>query len=110
GMEDVDVSNPYTMNPYKSHPNVAMIKKHMPGTIGCTVCHEGQGQATSMEAAHGHVHAWDYPTKEKIGGVDLVQSSCTKCHSYDQLPEGTEILVAGKALFDKYGCIGCHNG
>jgi hypothetical protein len=108
GMEDVDVNNPYTMNPYKSHPNVEMIKKHMPGSIGCTICHEGQGQATSTKEAHGHVHAWDYPMKEKIGGVNFVEASCTKCHSYDQLPEGTEILVAGKALFDKYGCIGCH--
>src|SRR5258705_4477141 len=40
GMEDVDVSNPYTANPFKSHPKVEMMKKHLPGTIGCTVCHE----------------------------------------------------------------------
>ncbi|MES2201930.1 MAG: hypothetical protein V4498_06750 [candidate division FCPU426 bacterium] len=109
GMEDVDVSNPYAKNPFKSHPKVDMIKKHMPGTIGCTICHDGQGLATDTTAAHGRVHAWDYPMKEKIGGVDFVESSCTKCHAYDALPEGTEVLVAGRALVQKYGCMGCHS-
>jgi hypothetical protein len=45
---------------------------------------------------------------EKLGGVDMIQSSCTKCHSHDALPAGTEQLMAGKALWDKYGCVGCH--
>jgi hypothetical protein len=85
-----------------------MMKFHKAGEIGCTICHEGQGQATDTKNAHGLVHAWDYPMHEKIGGVDFVQASCTKCHAYDQLPEGTEVLVAGKALFDHYGCVGCH--
>jgi hypothetical protein len=108
GMEDMDVSNPYTQNPYKSHPKVEMMKMHPTGKIGCVVCHEGQGQATTVEAAHGWVHAWDYPMHKKRGAVNFIQASCTKCHSYDQLPEGTEQLVAGRALFDKYGCVGCH--
>lgn len=108
GMEDPDVAVPYKQNPFKSHPKVAMMKNHNTNKMGCTVCHEGQGLATSTEAAHGWVHAWDYPMHKKRGGVDFIQASCTKCHAPDKLPEGTELLVSGRALFDKYGCIGCH--
>jgi hypothetical protein len=108
GMEDLDVKNPYTQNPYKGHPKLDMMAHHPVNKMGCTVCHEGQGQATTVEAAHGWVHAWDYPMKARRGGVSFIQSSCVKCHAYDQLPEGTEQLVAGRALFDKYGCVGCH--
>ncbi len=108
GMEDLDITNPYTQNPFKSHPKLDMMKFHPTNKLGCTVCHEGQGQATTVEAAHGWVHAWDYPMKERRGAVSFIQASCVKCHAYDQLPEGTEEIVAGRALFDKYGCVGCH--
>ncbi len=108
GMEDTDVSNPYKSNPFKSHPAVDMLKKHPTNKMGCTVCHDGQGLASDTKSAHGRVHAWDYPMHEKIGGVDFVYSSCAKCHGLDALPEGTELLVAGRKLWDKYGCFGCH--
>lgn len=108
GMEDPDVENPYKQNPYKSHPKVAMMKKHPTNKIGCTVCHEGQGQATSVEAAHGWVHHWDWPMHKQKGGVAFIQSSCTKCHAADQLPEGAEQLMAGRALWDQNGCKACH--
>lgn len=108
GMEDTDVVNPYKKNPFKSHPKVAMLKQHPIDKLGCTVCHEGQGLATNTLAAHGRVHAWDFPMHEKLGGIDMIQSSCTKCHTHNALPDGAEQLMAGKALWDKYGCIGCH--
>jgi hypothetical protein len=108
GMEDTDVVNPYTKNPFKSHPNVAMLKQHPVDKLGCTICHEGQGLATTTKGAHGHVHAWDYPMHETIGGIAMIQSSCTKCHAHDALPEGTEGLVAARAIMKKNGCLGCH--
>jgi hypothetical protein len=108
GMEDLDVKNPYTQNPYKGHPKLDMMAKHPTSKLGCTICHEGQGQATTVEAAHGWVHHWDWPMHKQRGGVSFIQASCTKCHTPDQLPEGTEQLVAGRALWDKYGCVGCH--
>ena len=108
GMEDPDVQVPYTQNPFKSHPKVAMMKAHPVNKIGCTVCHDGQGQATTTEAAHGWVHAWDYPMQKKRGGIDFTQVTCTRCHEPSALPEGTELLLAGNALFEKYGCMGCH--
>src|SRR5580765_2591434 len=60
GMEDTDVVMPYTKNPFKSHPKVAMLKQHPIDKLGCTICHEGQGLATTTIAAHGRIHAWDY--------------------------------------------------
>jgi cytochrome c2 len=108
GMVDPDVQNPYTRNPFKSHPKVDMMKKHPTNVMGCTVCHQGQGLATTTEAAHGWVEAWDWPMYPRRGGVDFVQASCTKCHAPDKLPEGTEALVAGRALWDQHGCKTCH--
>jgi hypothetical protein len=107
GMEDPDVSNPYTQNPFKSHPKVAMMKKHPTDKLGCTVCHQGQGQATTTAGAH-RGHHWDWPMFEQRGGISFTQASCTKCHAPDKLPEGTEELVAGRALWDKNGCKTCH--
>lgn len=107
GMEDPDVTNPYTRNPFKSHPKVAMMKKHPTDKLGCTVCHQGQGQATTTEAAH-RGHHWDWPMFEQRGGISFTQASCTKCHAPDKLPEGTEVIVAGRALWDKEGCKTCH--
>lgn len=95
GMEDPDVQNPYKQNPFKSHPQVAMMKKHPTTQLGCTVCHQGQGQATTTEAAHGWVEHWDWPMFKQRGGINFTQASCTKCHAPDRLPEGAEVLVAG---------------
>lgn len=108
GMEDTDVVNPYKENPFKSHPKLEFIKQHPTQKMGCTTCHDGQGLGTSVAGGHGRVHAWDYPMHERLGGIDMVQSSCTKCHSHDALPEGAELIVAGRKLWDKYGCMGCH--
>src|SRR3990172_10147023 len=42
------------------HPQVV----HDPASFGCTTCHSGQGRATAVEEAHGHVEHWPEP---KIG-------------------------------------------
>jgi cytochrome c2 len=73
------------------------------------VCHGGQGLATEVEAAHGHVEHWETPL---LTGT-LLQASCAKCH--DNLADlkiknnvyAADILRA-KKLFKESGCIGCH--
>ncbi len=107
GMEDVDVKNPYTENPYKAHPDPDgfISKYHNPNKFGCTVCHDGQGLGTTLPDAHGHVPHWDYPLLDG----DYVEASCTRCHDPNNLPKGTEWVQTGHALFIKYGCIGCHS-
>jgi cytochrome c2 len=108
GMEDPDVANPYLANPFKSHPKVDMMKHHPTNQLGCTVCHQGQGAATSIPAAHGWVHHWDWPMFEQRGGISFTQASCTKCHAPDKLPEGTEAMLTGRAIWDLHGCQTCH--
>jgi hypothetical protein len=105
GMVDVDVTNNYTEDPFRAHPDAAFIKAHRPDKFGCVVCHDGQGLGTTTVGAHGHVHSWDYPM---LMGDD-VQASCSRCHDIHNLPpQGTEWVAVGKALVNKYGCLGCH--
>ena len=44
--------------PLAYHPNHA---QHPFEKFGCTICHQGQGRATTREAAHGHVEHWEHP-------------------------------------------------
>ena len=44
--------------------------------FGCTICHQGQGRATTREAAHGQVPHWDRPMLP----MKYIESSCAKCH------------------------------
>ena len=91
-----------TPNPYKAHPG-NLFAAHPYQTIGCTVCHQGQGLATTLDDAHGRVPHWDRPL---LTG-DFVQATCTKCHHEDKIP-GAPVLTRGKGLLADLGCVGCH--
>ena len=41
-------------NPFKVHPGNLLVK-HPPEAVGCTMCHQGQGLATTVDDAHGNV-------------------------------------------------------
>lgn len=108
------VENPLFANeeqPYKTHPGNIM-KTHPVDKFGCTVCHQGDGQATTVEATHGTVHHLN----RQLLAKDYAQSSCVKCHMelHDQsvteamFPEGAAFFE-GRGLTYKYGCRGCHN-
>ncbi|MEX0704170.1 MAG: c-type cytochrome [Planctomycetales bacterium] len=100
-----------------------------PGTFGCTVCHEGQGSATSFDHAehtadnpheaqvwdkkYGHHpnHHWEYP----MFSGRLLEATCLKCHH--QVEElgvnptygaSAPQVVKGYHLIREYGCFGCH--
>jgi|GEM_PF-772552 len=95
-------------NPYKGHPKVdeALVKAHPFTKYGCTACHEGQGQGTTVEGAHGHVLHWEHPMlSTKLGHI---QGSCVKCHGNFETLKGAEIAAKGRALFKQHGCYGCH--
>jgi len=63
--------------PFKSHPFLdTYMKKHPFEKFGCTVCHDGDGQATVVERTHGIVHHLD---RQLATGV-MVQSACARCH------------------------------
>ena len=97
------LTNNFTEQPYKAHPG-DFLKTHSPTKYGCTVCHQGQGLATTVKDAHGFVEAWEKP----MLGHPFIQASCAKCHqNFESLP-GAEVAAAGRGLFVKNGCYGCH--
>jgi cytochrome c551/c552 len=101
--------------PYKVHPN---FTQHNFAEIGCTSCHEGQGPATTVHAAHvmdnleerfGEFEAqhigWDRPMLP----LEYVQASCHKCHNVMAAPiPGADHLNAGWQLVQEKGCKTCH--
>jgi mono/diheme cytochrome c family protein len=86
--------------PLAYHPN---HDRHPFNKFGCTICHQGQGRATTREAAHGHVEHWEHPMME----MKYIQSACAKCHLPGDVPEAPQ-LARGRAVFEESGCIGCH--
>ena len=120
--------------PYASHPRldlfVGSLSPHPKQVFGCTICHEGQGSATSFEwASHTpnspkEAHAWH----DEYGWFDnhhwiypmhaerFEESSCLKCHHQvidlepsSRYPEPpAPKLVEGYHTIRQYGCYGCH--
>ncbi len=86
--------------PLSYHPN---HDRHPFNRFGCTICHQGQGRATTREAAHGFVEHWDHPMLQ----MKYIQSACAKCHLPTDVPEAPQ-LARGRAVFEESGCIGCH--
>jgi mono/diheme cytochrome c family protein len=77
--------------------------QHPVDKFGCTVCHRGQGRATTAADAHGHVPHWDEPMLP----LRYIQASCGKCHQAADIPGAPE-LARGQQLFEESGCRGCH--
>ncbi|MBI3804584.1 MAG: c-type cytochrome [Nitrospirae bacterium] len=108
------IDNPAFENepqPYKTHSNFAKegyISKHAFEKFGCTICHEGDGQAVTVEKTHGVVHHLD---RQLLTGP-YVQAACTKCHyelySPDVYWPETKVLMEGKRLATELGCVACH--
>jgi len=84
---------------FVSHPAIP----HDPRELGCTVCHGGQGRATSSTAAHGHVQHWSEPILPK----GFEQAGCGTCHS--GLKVGSAKAIAdGRKLVVESKCVECH--
>ncbi len=88
-------------HPLKSHPGDILLQ-HNYEKFGCSVCHEGQGQATTVEGAHGETEWWDKPL---LPG-DYVFGTCGQCHTDAQIPN--ILFGQGNQLFKDLGCVGCH--
>jgi mono/diheme cytochrome c family protein len=86
--------------PRAYHPN---HDRHPFSKFGCTICHEGQGRATTRQAAHGRVEHWDRPMLD----LKYIESACAKCHTPNDVTEAPQ-LGRGRGVFEEMGCIGCH--
>jgi cbb3-type cytochrome oxidase cytochrome c subunit len=84
--------------PFRTHP----VIPHKLDQFGCTVCHRGQGAATTVAEAHNSTLAWEQP----ILPAKYVESSCGECHD-GPLP-GTPRLNEGRNLLSRQGCVHCH--
>jgi mono/diheme cytochrome c family protein len=84
---------------FGAHP----VIPHEPREFGCTVCHGGQGRATSKEDAHGFVSHWD----EQILDRQNLSAGCGTCH--DQFPFASRTaLDEGARLTEQLDCLSCH--
>jgi mono/diheme cytochrome c family protein len=86
--------------PLSYHP---LHDQHPFEKFGCTICHRGQGRATTTAAAHGNVPHWDEPMLP----LKYIQASCGQCHQAADNPAAPE-LARGEQVFEESGCRGCH--
>lgn len=98
GVEDPRFRNAH--EPFRTHPDA---DSHPIESFGCTVCHGGQGLATSVEDAHGPTKNWN----EAIYHENFLQKSCSLCHG-EYVGESAPVLARGRELFYDAGCRGCH--
>lgn len=100
----IGISNPDMVDapqPITTHPE---MPDHPFSRFGCTICHAGQGRATTEEEAHGPTENWPFP----LLPCCVISGSCGKCHWEREIP-GNKHLTQGRQLMEKSGCIGCHN-
>lgn len=76
---------------------------HSPTEIGCTVCHGGQGLATTREDAHGTVEFWTEPMLP----AKYAYAGCGTCHTPLGVPN-TAVLANARKTFERLDCYACH--
>jgi len=117
GVEDPRMAD--QPQPFATHPG-NYVTLHDPHKFGCTVCHQGQGRATTVADAHGEAPHWEHPLLED----PFIKSTCTTCHAEADLygsdgliaradgdhssESGDWLLAQGRWLFRDRGCLGCH--
>ena len=90
--------------PLRTHPRPELLKQHPVETFGCTICHGGQGLATTYYGS-SHDPIADWPVTLVRRG--LMQSRCGYCHKdYEAIK--ADRLVKGRALYRELHCAGCH--
>jgi len=90
--------NDVNVQPFRPHPAIP----HKLDQFGCTMCHRGQGAATTVVEAHNSTLAWEQP----ILPAKYIESSCGECHR--EPLAGAPQLNQGRQLLSRYGCVHCH--
>jgi len=86
--------------PFSTHPKMY----HDVYEFGCTICHRGQGPATTNDESKGRTEYWDDPM---LTGYYL-EATCGICHKTSEVPEAP-VLTHGRQLTIDYNCNACHN-
>ena len=102
-------------HPSRSHPLPELMRSHPVESFGCTLCHGGQGTATTAAAAHGHVAFWEEPlldtARAETYGLtrrELMELRCNSCHWREEHVEGMPLLNRAKQLVNEHNCARCH--
>jgi len=89
--------------PFAAHSG-SWLASHPPDRFGCTVCHGGQGEATTViDAGHRPVP----PATASMLHAPIIEGACGRCHR-DRHPAGAPSLAAGRDAIARLGCAGCH--
>jgi cytochrome c551/c552 len=118
---------------FMAHPRLDLFvsdtSPHPKGKFGCTVCHQGRGQAVEFPrtfhvptadnieteeqkeqrwiADYGydpHRHYWDFPMVPS----DKLYSACFQCHQQTDRIQGVPEYNESRELVEDLGCYGCH--
>jgi mono/diheme cytochrome c family protein len=90
--------------PFRSHPGT-WLNTHPVERFGCTVCHDGQGEATDS------IHAGHKPfpgVAHTMRPLETIEASCGACHRSLE-PADAPRLAEGRRLVVESGCVACHD-
>lgn len=112
--------------PFRTHPKLDLIlgsrSPHPIDKVGCTVCHEGRGQASHfVRTAHTprnkqqqqewekkyHWHSMHHVI-EKMVPLQYTEGKCRVCHKGTEYIPKAEKLNTSLQLIRAAGCYGCH--
>jgi mono/diheme cytochrome c family protein len=85
---------------FAAHPAIP----HEPREMGCTVCHGGQGRATTAAAAHGGGTSWNDPILPK----GSAEAGCGTCHTGLKIGPA-KLVEAGRTVVQGAKCGDCHD-
>jgi len=89
--------------PFRTHPGT-WLETHRADRYGCTLCHGGQGLATSRRgAAHAVIDHWTEPMR----AGEMMEANCGACH-HERRPPGADWLARGRQLMLDRNCVACH--
>jgi len=89
--------------PFRAHGG-DWLATHPVERFGCTTCHGGRGEATTLAGAG---HAADSGLPDPIHPPQLQDASCGRCHR-DRDPPRAHRLAAGRLQIAESNCVGCH--
>jgi mono/diheme cytochrome c family protein len=89
--------------PFRAHPGT-WLTTHPVERFGCTVCHDGQGEATDYEGA---AHKPIPHVERSLRPLETIEANCGTCHRSREPPNAPR-LAEGRRLIVESGCVGCH--
>jgi mono/diheme cytochrome c family protein len=98
----LDADHLLAAEPHTAHPG-RLLETHPPLRFGCTICHGGNGQATTAREAHAATRG----DREFLSG-EATEIACGTCHRDEMALEGAPHLSHGRSLMRRAQCDGCH--